>query len=38
MTWANQDKTAIVGIGATDYYVRGKSCRDPSQKGCGLGG
>ena len=25
MAWANQDKTAIVGIGATDYYVRGKS-------------
>ena len=25
MAWANQDKTAIVGIGGTDYYVRGKS-------------
>lgn len=25
MTWVNQDKSAIVGIGATDYYVRGKS-------------
>ena len=25
MAWANQDKCAIVGIGATDYYVRGKS-------------
>ncbi len=25
MAWANQDKTAIVGIGSTDYYVRGKS-------------
>jgi len=25
MPWANQDKTAIVGVGATDYYVRGKS-------------
>ena len=25
MTWANKDKCAIVGIGATDYYVRGKS-------------
>ena len=25
MAWANQDKTAIVGVGATDYYVRGKS-------------
>ncbi|EQA97421.1 acetyl-CoA acetyltransferase [Sphingobium wenxiniae] len=25
MAWANQDKTAIVGIGATDYYVRGQS-------------
>lgn len=25
MTWSHQDKTAIVGIGATDYYVRGKS-------------
>ena len=25
MAWANQDKAAIVGIGATDYYVRGKS-------------
>ncbi|WP_296675563.1 thiolase [Novosphingobium sp.] len=25
MAWANQDKTAVVGIGATDYYVRGKS-------------
>jgi len=25
MTWVNQDKTAIVGIGATDYYVRGQS-------------
>jgi len=25
MVWANQDKCAIVGVGATDYYVRGKS-------------
>ncbi len=25
MTWVNQDKTAIVGIGATPYYVRGQS-------------
>ena len=25
MGWAHQDKTAIVGIGATDYYLRGKS-------------
>jgi len=25
VAWANQDKTAIVGVGATDYYVRGKS-------------
>ncbi len=25
MAWANQDKTAIVGIGATEYYVRGAS-------------
>jgi acetyl-CoA acetyltransferase len=25
MPWVNQDKCAIVGIGATDYYVRGKS-------------
>ncbi len=25
MPWANQDRCAIVGIGATDYYVRGKS-------------
>lgn len=25
MTWAHQDKCAIVGVGATDYYVRGKS-------------
>jgi len=25
MAWVNQDKCAIVGIGATDYYVRGKS-------------
>lgn len=25
MGWVNQDKTAIVGIGATDYYVRGQS-------------
>lgn len=25
MTWAHQDKTAIVGVGATDYYVRGQS-------------
>ncbi len=25
MAWANQDKCAIVGVGATDYYVRGKS-------------
>ena len=25
MAWANQDKCAIVGVGATDYYLRGKS-------------
>jgi hypothetical protein len=25
LVWANQDKCAIVGVGATDYYVRGKS-------------
>jgi len=25
VAWANQDKCAIVGVGATDYYVRGKS-------------
>lgn len=25
MSWVNQDKCAIVGIGATDYYMRGKS-------------
>lgn len=25
MAWANQDKTAIVGVGATDYYRRGQS-------------
>lgn len=25
MGWSHQDKTAIVGVGATDYYVRGKS-------------
>jgi acetyl-CoA acetyltransferase len=25
MVWVNQDKTAIVGIGATDYWVRGQS-------------
>jgi len=25
MAWANQDKCAIVGVGSTDYYVRGKS-------------
>lgn len=25
MVWVNQDKTAIVGVGATEYYVRGKS-------------
>jgi len=25
MPWAHQDKTAIVGVGATDYYVRGHS-------------
>ncbi len=25
MTWVNQDKCAIVGIGATPYYVRGQS-------------
>lgn len=25
MAWSNQDKAAIVGVGATDYYVRGKS-------------
>ncbi|MET0361452.1 MAG: thiolase [Sphingobium sp.] len=25
MAWAHQDKTAVVGVGATDYYVRGKS-------------
>lgn len=25
MVWVNQDRCAIVGIGSTDYYVRGKS-------------
>lgn len=25
MVWVNQDKCAIVGVGATEYYVRGKS-------------
>ena len=25
MTWVNQDKCAIVGIGATPYYIRGRS-------------
>lgn len=25
MVWVNQDKTAIVGVGATPYYVRGQS-------------
>ena len=25
MAWSNQDKAAIVGVGATEYYVRGKS-------------
>ncbi len=25
MVWRNQDKTAIVGVGATPYYVRGQS-------------
>jgi len=25
VTWVHQDKCAIVGVGATDYYVRGKS-------------
>lgn len=25
MAWAHRDKTAIVGIGATEYYMRGKS-------------
>jgi acetyl-CoA acetyltransferase len=25
VSWVHQDKCAIVGIGATDYYVRGKS-------------
>jgi len=25
VTWVNQDKTAIVGVGATPYYVRGQS-------------
>lgn len=25
MTWAHQDTCAIVGVGATDYYLRGKS-------------
>ncbi len=25
MTWVHQDKTAIVGVGATPYYVRGQS-------------
>lgn len=25
VTWVNQDKCAIVGVGATDYYVRGQS-------------
>ncbi len=25
MSWRNRDKTAIVGVGATDYFVRGQS-------------
>jgi acetyl-CoA acetyltransferase len=25
VTWVNQDKTAIVGVGSTPYYVRGQS-------------
>ena len=25
MAWSHQDKCAIVGVGSTDYYVRGKS-------------
>ena len=25
MVWVNQDKCAIAGVGATDYYIRGKS-------------
>ena len=25
MAWSHQDECAIVGVGATDYYVRGKS-------------
>lgn len=25
VSWVHQDKCAIVGVGATDYYVRGKS-------------
>jgi len=25
VTWSHQDKCAIVGVGATDYYLRGKS-------------
>ena len=25
MVWVNRDKCAIVGVGATEYYVRGKS-------------
>lgn len=25
LVWVNQDKTAIVGVGATPYYVRGQS-------------
>ncbi|RIJ17244.1 thiolase [Henriciella mobilis] len=25
MVWINQDRCAIVGVGATDYYVRGQS-------------
>ena len=25
MVWGNRDKTAIVGVGATDYYRRGLS-------------
>lgn len=25
MTWVNQDKTAVVGLGYTPYYVRGQS-------------
>jgi hypothetical protein len=25
VSWVNQDKCAIVGIGSTEYYMRGKS-------------